>query len=396
MVLPVELQPYAENLYRRFPEEFIALGMPGLEEVFDLRPRGTWSRRIAETPSEKTVEITIRRWTPGTVAAAAGAIGGPSSLGQHQVAPGFYPQNFGGGYFLGGSAGYPHHQQLGHPQTAYLQQLHQLQQQQLAAASVGLAGAVGTGLSSLGLPPSMQSFGQSPPPPHPAAAAPGFSDSHGLVAPAPQQAPAAPPLQATPAGLDEQTTQRLSRMESALTMLKPQIEAVLAGQAQAKKQAAGGTSSADHAAGAQSPGGIGGGAEQAAGQQRGQGQAGTEPVNTDLRNRRNLGRMQLQINTSPDDRPRPQTTTTQSVTMVAAAAANPSMAGGADVAAAGAASPAVVAIPRSQSEGSSLVAQGNAAGVERRRPGGVSTVRVAPSFMDPASPRSPGFYSAWK
>jgi len=393
MVLPVELQPYAENLYHRFPEEFIALGMPGLEEVFDLRPRGTWSRRIAETPLEKTVEITIRRWTPGTVAAAAGAIGGPSSLSQHQVALGFYPQNFGGGYFPGGSAGYPQHQQFGHPQAAYLQQLHQLQQQQLAAASVGLAGVVGTGLTNLGLPSTMQSFGQSPPP-HPAAAAPGLSDVHGLGAP--QQVPAAPAQQSTPIGLDEQTTQRLSRMESALTVLKPQIEAVLAGQAQAKKQAAGGTSSSstDHAAGAQSPGGIGGGTEQAAGQQRGQGQAATEAANTDLRNRRNLGRMQLQINTSPDDRPRPQATT--QVTLVAAAAANPSMAVGADAAAAGGASPAVVAIPRSQSEGSSLVAQGNV-GVERRRPpGGVSTVRVAPSFMDPASPRSPGFYSAWK
>mmetsp|Transcript_66188 Transcript_66188/g.191814 ORF Transcript_66188/g.191814 Transcript_66188/m.191814 type:complete len:497 (-) Transcript_66188:45-1535(-) len=63
MALPAELLPYAENLYRRFPEEFIALGMPGLENVFDLRPCGTWTRSIRETPLEKTVEITIRRWS---------------------------------------------------------------------------------------------------------------------------------------------------------------------------------------------------------------------------------------------------------------------------------------------------------------------------------------------
>eukprot|EP00404_Azadinium_spinosum_P018290 CAMPEP_0180503258 /NCGR_PEP_ID=MMETSP1036_2-20121128/45927_1 /TAXON_ID=632150 /ORGANISM="Azadinium spinosum, Strain 3D9" /LENGTH=92 /DNA_ID=CAMNT_0022512255 /DNA_START=28 /DNA_END=302 /DNA_ORIENTATION=- len=62
MGLPAELLTYAENLYRRFPEEFVALGMPGLEEAFDLRPSGTWSRRIVDTPVEKTVEITMRRW----------------------------------------------------------------------------------------------------------------------------------------------------------------------------------------------------------------------------------------------------------------------------------------------------------------------------------------------
>merc|ERR1712039_125199 len=33
---------------------------------------------------------------------------------------------------------------------------------------------------------------------------------------------------------------------------------------------------------------------------------------------------------------------------------------------------------------------------ERSRPKTVSTLRVAPSAMDPESPRSPGKYSAWK
>jgi hypothetical protein len=63
MGLPVELLHYAENFYRRFPDEFVALGAPGLEELFDLRPTGgTLTRKISETPSERTVEITIRRW----------------------------------------------------------------------------------------------------------------------------------------------------------------------------------------------------------------------------------------------------------------------------------------------------------------------------------------------
>mmetsp|Transcript_11105 Transcript_11105/g.30678 ORF Transcript_11105/g.30678 Transcript_11105/m.30678 type:complete len:273 (-) Transcript_11105:246-1064(-) len=62
MGLPRELLPYAENFFRRFPEEFIALGAPGLEDAFDLRPNSTWTRKILETPIEKTVEVTIRRW----------------------------------------------------------------------------------------------------------------------------------------------------------------------------------------------------------------------------------------------------------------------------------------------------------------------------------------------
>lgn len=67
MVLPPDLMPFAENIYRRFPEEFMALGMPGLEQIFDLRVEGSRSRRISETPNEKTVEITIRRWQPPSV-----------------------------------------------------------------------------------------------------------------------------------------------------------------------------------------------------------------------------------------------------------------------------------------------------------------------------------------
>jgi len=65
MVLAPELLPFAENFYRRFPEEFIALGAPGLDQIYDLRIDGTRSRRMLETPTEKTVEITIRRHRGG-------------------------------------------------------------------------------------------------------------------------------------------------------------------------------------------------------------------------------------------------------------------------------------------------------------------------------------------
>lgn len=66
-MLPPELLTFAENIFRRFPEEFLTLGAPGLEQIFDLRPDGSRSRRISETPSEKTVEITIRRWQPASL-----------------------------------------------------------------------------------------------------------------------------------------------------------------------------------------------------------------------------------------------------------------------------------------------------------------------------------------
>jgi len=62
MGFPHELLPFAENFYRRFPEEFVALGMPGLEQVYDLRTDGTRSRTFCETQTEKTIAITIHRW----------------------------------------------------------------------------------------------------------------------------------------------------------------------------------------------------------------------------------------------------------------------------------------------------------------------------------------------
>mmetsp|Transcript_55464 Transcript_55464/g.140564 ORF Transcript_55464/g.140564 Transcript_55464/m.140564 type:complete len:361 (+) Transcript_55464:109-1191(+) len=100
MGLPAELLQYAENLYRRFPEEFIALGMPGLEQVFDLRPDGTRTRCMSESCTEKSIEIKIRRW-PATlfwptchIAAAAGgqtASVGAAALGAPGACPSMHP-----------------------------------------------------------------------------------------------------------------------------------------------------------------------------------------------------------------------------------------------------------------------------------------------------------------
>lgn len=43
----------------------MALGAPNLEEIYDLRPNGTWSKKMVESSAEKTIEITMRRWSAG-------------------------------------------------------------------------------------------------------------------------------------------------------------------------------------------------------------------------------------------------------------------------------------------------------------------------------------------
>mmetsp|Transcript_19046 Transcript_19046/g.44457 ORF Transcript_19046/g.44457 Transcript_19046/m.44457 type:complete len:379 (-) Transcript_19046:70-1206(-) len=59
MVLTAELQGYAENIWKRFPEEFIALGAPSLEDHFVLR--NGHSHRITDTNAQKVIEIVLRR-----------------------------------------------------------------------------------------------------------------------------------------------------------------------------------------------------------------------------------------------------------------------------------------------------------------------------------------------
>ena len=67
MTLPDGLLIYAENIFRRFPEEFIALGCPNLEKEFELKNA---TRRMAETNGSKTVEICLHRIRPDSPTAA--------------------------------------------------------------------------------------------------------------------------------------------------------------------------------------------------------------------------------------------------------------------------------------------------------------------------------------
>lgn len=61
MGLSPELQGYAENIWRRFPAEFISLGAPHLEEDFELHQSGSWRHRVVDTKSEKVIEIVLPR-----------------------------------------------------------------------------------------------------------------------------------------------------------------------------------------------------------------------------------------------------------------------------------------------------------------------------------------------
>lgn len=158
----------------------MALGMPGLEQIFDLRVDGSRSRRISETPTEKTVEITIRRWQP----------------------PSPFPMGHGIGPHL----------------ASAVQPGYDASWQHLSAAW-GAAQAAGS------VPAMPRSNGQAwshCPPGYGPAASPQ----------PPQQAPA--PVAANP--VEAQMTSQLARLETALATLKPQIEAAVAVQSQAQSQ----------------------------------------------------------------------------------------------------------------------------------------------------------------
>lgn len=60
MGLSPALVDYAENIWRRFPEAFIALGLPQLDDLFDLH-EGAWCYRVVDTRSEKIIEIVLPR-----------------------------------------------------------------------------------------------------------------------------------------------------------------------------------------------------------------------------------------------------------------------------------------------------------------------------------------------
>lgn len=61
MGLAPELLDYAENIWRRFPEVFISLGSPDVEDLYELKQPGSWSHSIIDTLSEKVIEIVLPR-----------------------------------------------------------------------------------------------------------------------------------------------------------------------------------------------------------------------------------------------------------------------------------------------------------------------------------------------
>lgn len=69
MGFPSWLQPHAENVWKRFPEEFLALGSPRLEDAFVLSPSYS---RITDTNGARIVEIVLPRRHPCCAAEAVG------------------------------------------------------------------------------------------------------------------------------------------------------------------------------------------------------------------------------------------------------------------------------------------------------------------------------------
>jgi len=297
MVLPQELQLYAENILRRFPEEFMALGAPGLEDIYDLRPNGTWSRRIMETATEKTVELTLRRWHMPSLVNPQVAMGGMCGMG------GYMPQ----AYAMPGMA-----------------------------HSAAVAAAAAQACAARGMP--MNPMAQYPQMPFPNAD---------------KQA-------------EDQATQRLSRLENALQALKPQIEAMVTAQGKAQQS---------QAASLPIPTRASVGAEDEKNNVSPRPNDNT-PM-TELRQRRHMDK--LAIVTSPQTKAQSK----QPVQQVQPVQAPQAPQGQGD-------------ISSDEPQGKAAVSKALSVGTgEKGRPKVINTVRVAPSDLDPKSPRSPGRYTAW-
>lgn len=189
MVLAPELLAFAENFYRRFPEEFIALGAPGLEQIFDLRVDGTRSRRMSDTPTEKTVEITIRRLPT------------PPQQGPY----GIFPQQ--GMY----SAMPPHLAQMAVP--------HPWPSTQLGSYPPQVGGSMPNDAAWMrgfaGAAPQPGYVGSSMPP------------GYGAGSQPPQQS-----QPAAPSAVEAQMASQLARLESALSSMMPQVAAMIQNQNQ--------------------------------------------------------------------------------------------------------------------------------------------------------------------
>lgn len=313
MALPYELLQYAENFYRRFPEEFMALGAPGLEDTYDLRPNSTLTRRMQDTPTEKSVEITLRRWQMPPMGG-----GMPQSWGYPQAHSAFGPP--------------PHH---------------------LSAVGVMQQQAAGLSTSST----AAGHYGH-----------PSYNGYHGMPASGPPPHAAAPPQ--APPQWEAELTSRLSRLEGALSSLKPQIEGLLRNpqppvhpsKAPQQRSAALFPGSSDDATVHPSSK-----------------QPSSPPTSkTSLANRR--GAASLAIQTLPGAQ------TTQ-------AAEKPTSTEPA-------VKPMAVVTKQVQDSSSSPTNKAELASgdsKDRGRPAvSINPCRVAPGLLDPQSPRSPGRYTAWK
>lgn len=404
-----ELLTYAENFYRRFPEEFIALGAPGLEEIFDLRSHGTRSRRISESPTEKTVEITIRRWQAPALMPPAPSL-----------------PLFGGGSFQAAGCPYPYnhnHSSLqafnhdlqglqgscaGPPALARPGWSQDLLAQQAAAMGVALpSSAIG-----VTLPSSFASFAPQGPSPAPPVPQP----------PAPTHLQQSQPAQQHPNSLNSSeatfVNAQLARLESALELLKPQIEAAITAKAAPALPTSPSLSlrapapAAAHAAAAASH------SEQPARLHSSSSCHNLAGANSDaspespLRERRKLAGLTIVKPTALQDTSKgailkdvpvkeiPKATPDEKVVpepkpqlQIQISDSGNGEQHGASGKAASSSAPAVQTAQVIVVEPEENHRRGSK---EQNRPRAISTTRVANSPTDPESPRSPGKYSAWK
>jgi len=337
MVLAPELLAFAENFYRRFPEEFIALGAPGLEQTFDLRVDGTRSRRMSDTPTEKTVEITIRRWPYGQPPPQQGPYGQPPP---QQMPYGAFPQQ----------GMYP-----GMPSPIAQ-----------TAAPHPWASRPGFYPPQAGGPmPNDAAWGRGVP-----GAAPQPSHFGGAMPPG-YGAGSQPPQQSQPAGpsaAEAQMASQLARLESALSSMMPQVAAMIQNQHQ--------ESIAPTNQYKPTPS-VHFGGEQVTGLS-----IQTAPTvvtkrtppspkldspspNSPLRERRNVGSLQVQPPTRVADK--------------------------------GAVKPETAVKPAVVDSTVEVMTQKVPAKVDtKKEKPRINAVRMMPNAADPESPRSPGRYSVWK
>lgn len=440
MGLPPEMLIYAENLWRRFPEEFVALGMPNLEHVFDLRPDGTKTRRIFETATEKTIEITIRRRPylqgqggAGTLYNNCPPAGGAGTLYSNCPVPQLphsLPQSL--GPQLPGLWGAPPQMATGllpagvPPSLGGLGSSHLMPPPQ-ASLQAGLLdpsflAGLSTDLDALqGMvqrqrPPAAPSSAISPVVPQLSSLpqAPQVPHLQAPAAAAPQQSSAVPstlPPSAAPPASDGA---QLARLEAALSALKPQVEAaLLRGPGGANQEAnvvdnffgeSGGGNGVESASPV-SPlrnrrkmpqlniATVAPAAQQAAA-------AGANPPHVDVKRLASEDRPQSlspgqqpqqpqqvqalfpQSNSAPILQPPPQANArSPSGTVSAGPAPATSAASGVQPPVVAAREAASQQKPQQKEKGKSL---------------SINVVRMAPTNNDPESPRSPGKYSAWK